>query len=98
MVEGAEEPGGHGEEGRHKNALFYAKNGMVALSDPRWLQVSFSTLVGLFGRVILKTNVRKTFRTVYRPFQEVGAQLEAAYGRSIMGAGPLYRERQRGHI
>ena len=37
-----------GREGRHQAALFYAVNGMVASSDPHWLQWVFSTLVGLF--------------------------------------------------
>ena len=39
------------QEGRHQAALFYADNGMVASSDPRWLQGAFNTLVGLFDRV-----------------------------------------------
>ena len=34
MVEGAEERGERGKEGRHQNALFYAENGMVPSSDP----------------------------------------------------------------
>ena len=37
MVEGAEEQGKRRQEGRHNNALFYADDGMFALSDPRWL-------------------------------------------------------------
>ena len=55
-----EERGERGQEGRHQNALFYADNGMVASSDPRWLQGAFSTLVGLFDRVGLRNNVGKT--------------------------------------
>ena len=51
MVEGAEERGKCGQEGRHQNFLFYADDGMVALSDPQWIQGVFSTLVGLFDRV-----------------------------------------------
>ena len=35
MVEGAEERGESGQEGRHNNALFYADDNMVALSDPQ---------------------------------------------------------------
>ena len=42
------------------DALFFADYGMVALSDPRWLQGDFITLVGLFDRVGLKTNVGNT--------------------------------------
>ena len=45
-------------------SLFYADNGMVASSDPGWLQGAFNTLVGLFDRVGLQTNVGKTVGTV----------------------------------
>ena len=37
-VEEAEKKGERGREGRHQAALFYADDGMVASSDPRWLQ------------------------------------------------------------
>ena len=53
MVEGAEERDECGQEGGHKNALFYADDGMAALSDPQWLQGELSTLVGLFNSVSL---------------------------------------------
>ena len=33
MVEGAEERGDHGQEGRHHNYLLYADDGMIASSD-----------------------------------------------------------------
>ena len=32
------------------------------------------------------------------PYQEVGNQLEAAYGRQITGEGPTYRDRQKGQV
>ena len=35
-----------GREGMHQAALFYADNGMLALSDPQWLQWAFTQLVG----------------------------------------------------
>ena len=35
MVDGAEERGECGKEGRHQNALFYTDNDMVALLNPR---------------------------------------------------------------
>ena len=60
IVEDAEERGECGQEGRHHAALFYADNVMVALSDHRWIQGAFNNLVGLFDRVGLRTNVRKT--------------------------------------
>ena len=37
-VEEAETRGERGREGRHQASLFYADDGMVAPSDPRWLQ------------------------------------------------------------
>ena len=54
---------------------------MFVLSEPRWLQRYFSTLVGLFDRAGLKTNVRKTVGMVCRLYQVEVAQLELAYGR-----------------
>ena len=72
MVEGAEERSDHGKEGRHQNALFYADDGMVALSDPQWLQGAFSTLVGLLDKVGLRTNAGKTVGMVCRPCQAAG--------------------------
>ena len=60
MAEGAEERGGHIQEGRHQNTIFYADGGMVASSDLRWLQGYFNTLAGLFERVGLRNNFRKT--------------------------------------
>ena len=44
----AERRGERGRERRHQAALFYADDGMVALSDPCWLQWAFPILVGLF--------------------------------------------------
>ena len=44
----------------HQAALFYADNGMVALSDPCCLHGAFDTPVGMFDRVDLQKNVRKT--------------------------------------
>ena len=61
-----------GQEGRHQAALFYANDGMVASSDPGWLQGAFNVLVGLFDRVGLRTNVRKTVGMVCHPCQAAG--------------------------
>ena len=40
--------GERGRERRHQAALFYADDGMIASTDPRWLQWAFTILVGLF--------------------------------------------------
>ena len=98
MVEGAEEKGELGQEGRHQASLFYVDDGMVALSDPHWLQGAFSTLAGLFDRMGLHNNVGKTIGMVCRPCQAAGTQSEAAYRRRITGEGPAYRERQKGRV
>ena len=90
MAENAEERGGFGQEGRHQNYLFFADDGMVTLSDPRWLQGAFFTLTGLFDRVGLKTNFRKKSGMACHPCQAAGTQSEAAYGRRMTGEGPLY--------
>ena len=74
MVGGAEERGVHGQEGWHQVSLFYTDDGMVALSDPCWIQGAYNTLVGLFGRVCLRNNVGKTVIMVCRPCQEVWNQ------------------------
>ena len=80
MVKGADERSGRRKEGRHQNSLFYADDGMVTSSEPRWLQGIFGTLSGIFDRVGLKTNVRKTFGMVCCLFQAAGTKSEAAYG------------------
>ena len=90
----AEKRGERGSKGRHQAALIYADDGMVASSDPRWLQWAFDARVGLFDRVGLRTNVGKTFRMVCQPSQAAGTQSVVAYRRKMTGEGPTYRERQ----
>ena len=85
MVEGAEERGERVQEGRHHNALFYADYGMVASSDPRWIQGAFNTLFGMFNRASLRTNAVKTSGMVCRPCQAEDTQSEAAYGQRMTG-------------
>ena len=84
-VEEAETRGERRREGRHQATLFYADDGMVASSDPRWLQWDFNTLVGLFDRVGLHTNVGKTVSMICRPCPTAGNQSEVAYGRKMTG-------------
>ena len=93
-LEEAEKRGERGDEGRHQDALFYADAGMVASSDPHWLQWAFDALVSLFEGVGLRKNVGKTVSMVCRPCQATGTKLEAAYVRKMTGEGSTYRERQ----
>ena len=98
MIAGAEERGEPGQEGRHQATFLYAEYGMVALSEPNLLQVSFNTLVVLFDRVGLRNNVCKTFGMVCPSCQAGGNYSEAAYGKRITGEVPTYKERQKGQV
>ena len=89
----SEKMGERGNEGRYQASLFYADDGMVAFSYPRWLQWAFDTLVSLFEWVGLRTNVGKTVSMVCWTCQAAGTQLVAASGRKTTGEGPTYRER-----
>ena len=64
MAEGAVKQGVRGQEVRHQNYLLYADDGMVASSYPGWLLGALSTLLGMFYRVVLKTNDGKTVKMV----------------------------------
>ena len=98
VVADAEARGELGQEGQHQAALFYADNGMVASSDPRWLQGEFNTLVGPFDRVGLRKNVGKKVGMVCHPCQAAGNLSTEAYGRRVTGVGPTYRERLKGQV
>ena len=93
-----EKRGERGSEGRHQAAILYMDDGMVASSDPCWLQWDFDTLVLLFERVGLRTNVWKTVSMVCRPCQASVTQSVAAYGRKMTGEGPTYQERQKEQV
>ena len=67
VIADEEERGKLRKEGRHQVALFYAKDGIVALSDPRWLRGDFNALVGLFDKVGLRENGGKTVGMVCHP-------------------------------
>ena len=70
----------------------------LTLLTPLWIQGDFNTLVGLFDRVGLQTNVGKTVVMVYHPCQAAGNLSEAAYRRRVMGEDPTYRERLKGQV
>ena len=98
FIADAEERGELGKEGRHQAALLYADDGMVDLSEPQWKKGAFKNLVGLFDRVGLRKNARKTVGVVCHPCQAAGNLLEAAYGRRVTGEGPTHRKRLKGQV
>ena len=97
-LEEADKRGERGDEGRNQASLLYADYGMVASSDPRWLQCTFDALVRLFKLMGLQTNVGKTVSMVCQPCQAAGPKSEAAYGWKMTGKGVTYRERQKERV
>ena len=71
---------------------------MIALSDPRWLQWAFTQLVGIFDRVGLKTNCKKTGSMTCRPCSTPVNRSEETYGHIMTGEGPTPRERKRERV
>ena len=61
-----EEKDAEGGEG-HFSAVFYAYDGMVGATDPKWLQGASSALVAIFDRVVMLTNVDKTVSMACQP-------------------------------
>ena len=83
-------------EGRYSlHCLFYAEDGLVASTNPVWLQGTFDTLMRLFDRVGFSTNVGNTARMLCHPFRIVGTQSEVDYERRMTGEVLTYWARQR---
>ena len=55
-----------------EGVLFYAEDGMVASTDPGWIQLAFNTLTGVFDQLVLRLNVRKTVEMLCRPCRAAG--------------------------
>ena len=91
----AERRGERGRERRHQAALFCADDGMIGSSDPRWLEWVFTILVGIFDRVGLKTNQRKTVSMACRPCSAAGNISETSYAHTMTGKGLLPRAEER---
>ena len=70
---------GRGQEGLYQIVFLYADDGVLASSDPGWLQGAFNTLVGIFDQMGLQLNVGKTVVMVCCPCQESFTQSESAY-------------------
>ena len=72
-------------------AEFSSEDGVIASTDPGWLQLVFDFLTGLFDRVGLRTNVRKNMEMVCRPCQAAGVRAEKAYSRRMKGEGRSFK-------
>ena len=81
-----------------KAEFFYANDGMVASTDPGWLQSEFDRLTGLFEWVGLWTNVRKTVGMVCWPFHAAGVRADDAYTRRMTGEGRSFKDRQQERV
>ena len=83
-----------GREVEHHAAFFCADDGLIASTDPVWLQVVSDTLTGLFYKVGLRKKVGKAFGVIYRSFCAAGTQLDASYEWRVVGEGLTYQARQ----
>ena len=57
-----------------REAFFYTDSGMVASTNPGWLQTALDTLTGLFDWVGLQENVIKTAGMVCQPSRAAGVR------------------------
>ena len=77
-------------EERHKRMkvkveFFYVYDRMVASTDPGWLYTAFYTLTGLFDRVGLRINSRKTVGMVFQPCQAARVRADKSYTWKMTG-------------
>ena len=72
--------------------LFYADNGILALTSPDHLQEALDVLTGLFVMVGIQTNVKKMVGMVCQPCYMFVGKSEVAYTRRITGLGTYFRE------
>ena len=96
LVAETAEKGETGREGKHQSEVLYADNGMVVSSDPSWLQGAISSLVDIFDRVGLRTNVNKTVSMACHPCRAGSVnRTMAGYSQRLTGVGKTFKERQR---
>ena len=70
--------------------LFYADYGLVALTQPGRLQRASDALTGLFDRVGLRKNTRKTVSMACQTCHTPSMMLVEAYERLVMGKGKYF--------
>ena len=77
-----------------KSAFFNADHGVVASTDPGWLQSAFDLLTGLFDQVGLRTNISKTVGMVCQPCRVAGVRSDKSYTRMMTREGVSFKERK----
>ena len=80
---------GFGYAVAEKAEFLYTDDGLVASTNPLWLQWKFDVIIGLFERLRLQTNVAKTVAMVCQPGPVSGQQSTAAYGLQMTDEGTL---------
>ena len=83
--------------GEH-NICFYANYRRIARQDPIWVQVTLTTMVRMFERVGLQTNLDKTKAVIFTPEFIWGQQGAEAYKRRSTGEGTTFQERKRTRV
>ena len=73
-------------------AYFYADGELFALKKPERLQRVFDFLTGLFDRVSLIANTRKTVSMAFQPYHTPDRISLEAYERRTTGTGPTFQE------
>ena len=68
----------------HHYSFLYADDGLIASTDPVWIQEAFDTLTGLFDRLELYKKFNKTVGMLCCPYFTVVTQLEADYDHHMM--------------
>ena len=76
-----------GMEIRRLLTAFYVDDGVLASTDPVFLQDAFDKLVALFDRVGLKTNTTKTEAVTFLPGKIRTCQTEEVYTQRMEGLG-----------
>ena len=92
-MEGRGTPKADGE-----GVIFYAKYGVVASTDPGWLQSPFDLLMGIFDLVGLRMDFCKTVGMVFRSFWETGVRADKAYTRKMTGEERSFKDRQQERV
>ena len=79
-------------------AYFYADGGIVELTQPERLQMSFDALTCLFERFGLRKNMEKMVGMVCQPCHAPGRVLEESYAQQMTRKGPTFWEHQRRRV